>query len=408
MKTPFLILSDSPTAKTGLGRITRDISTRMHAHMQDVVEVGTCGCGGPPSRKLGFPQYSIDMEEFVVNNLPEIWEDFAYNQKGYLMSVWDASRLQWLGRPEMCDDRRLKDFLNKKLFKRWGYFPQDATGVGDKLTAVVNNIMDGFDRTLAYSKWSEDIFRRGMTKTEGIENLPHGIESNVFYPRNRVQARHGFGQKLGARWNIGKKTGQFISIPDDALLIGVVATNQARKDWGLAFAILAELRQKRNIRAWLHTDNISRCWSFDRLCQDFNLREPLIVTAHEPTDEVMAWSYSACDLTLGIGLGEGFGFPIFESLACGTPCFHGNYAGAPEHMPKEMLIDPTLYRLDGIFNCIRPVYDVDAWVKKIDCWLDTRPHKVALPEHLDWNNLWPRWEAWLRKGLNEAANPVSA
>lgn len=395
---PFLLLSDSPTAKTGLGRITRDIATRMHAHMSDVFRVATIGYGGPFSSSLGFMQYPMDSEEFCVTNLKEVWEDFSQGQKGVVMTVWDASRLQWLGRPEMCRDHKTRDFLTKKPFKRWGYFPQDATGIGNKLTSVINHTMDGFDRVLAYSKWSEEIFRRGMNDSEGLTNLPHGIDTSVFHPRDRHTARHGFGQKQGARYTAGKRQGQFIAIPDDALMVGVVATNQARKDWAMAFAILNELNQKKHLRAWLHTDHITRHWNFDRLCQDFGLRDPLIVTMHEPNDETMAWGYAACDLTLGIGLGEGFGFPIFESLACGVPCFHGNYAGAPEHMNPKMLVEPSMYRIDGPFNLVRPVYEVDRWVEVIKNWLDNA-EEVKLPEHLDWNVLWPQWEKWLREGI---------
>ena len=178
---PFLILSDSPTAKTGLGRICRDIATRMHANMQDVFSVGTVGYGGPPSRKLGFPQYAIDMQEWVISNLPEIWNDFAEGQPGILFSIWDASRLQWLMRPEMCQNRRLRDFLNKKPFKTWAYWPVDATGVNDRLTQVLGHTMDGADRSLAYSKWAEGIMRRSMAKTDDLTFLPHGIESGQVF-----------------------------------------------------------------------------------------------------------------------------------------------------------------------------------------------------------------------------------
>ena len=90
MPTPLLILSDAPTAGTGLGRITRDIAKRIRADLSDVFEVATLGYGGSYSRSLDFPQYSMEMKDWRVFNLPEVWRDFAGSRKGILMTIWDA------------------------------------------------------------------------------------------------------------------------------------------------------------------------------------------------------------------------------------------------------------------------------------------------------------------------------
>lgn len=397
MPTPFLILSDSPTAKTGLGRITRDIATRMHAHMSDVFRVGTVGYGGPFSSSLGFMQYPIDMENWIISNLPDVWNDFSQGQPGVLFTIWDASRLQWLMRPEMCGNRRLRDFLNKRPFQTWAYWPVDATGVNDRLTQVLGHTMDGADRSLAYSKWAEGVMRKSMEKTADLTFLPHGIETDKYFPRKQRDARHAFGQRMGARYVTGKKQGQFISIPDDALFIGVVGTNQVRKDWGLAMAVIAGLAKQRPVRAWLHTDVLDRYWSIPNLIYDFGLRDSVIVTIHEPDDEQMSWAYAACDVTLGIGLGEGFGFCAAESLACGTPVIAPNYGGG-EFIPKEFLIDPIGSRLEGQFNCVRPVMEPDDFVDRILA-LPKKTGECLLPKYIHWDELWPCWERWLREGI---------
>jgi len=229
-----------------------------------------------------------------------------------------------------------------------------------------------------------------------VQWLPHGVDTSVFYPRPRIQARHSFGQRLGAKNVRGNKIGQPVSIADDALLIGIVATNQVRKDWGLGIQAVAEVAKTRNVVLWIHIDQLERHWSIPALLYDFGLQEKAIVTVTDYTDEQMAWAYSACDVTLGIGLGEGFGYPIFESLACGTPCIHGNYGGAAEHMPPWMLVNAEAERIEGPYNCIRRVYSPYEWRDKI---LQADKRRVELPAHLDWNNLWPRWADWLKAGL---------
>jgi len=121
------------------------------------------------------------------------------------------------------------------------------------------------------------------------------------------------------------------------------------------------------------------------------------------TDEQMAWCYSACDVTLGIGMSEGFGYPIFESLACGTPCIHGaDHGGAAEHMPEDMLVKPVHVRIEGVYNSVRPVHDYRDWYQK----LYLMPKKTGgslLPAYLDWNALWPSWKEWLLKGVSDAS-----
>ncbi len=100
---PLLILSDAPSSGTGLGRITKELATRIHIYMGDACRVATLGYGGPGSRELPFPQYAIeDIGEWIVPALPEVWQDFAGDQKGILFTIWDLSRLMWFAQPARC------------------------------------------------------------------------------------------------------------------------------------------------------------------------------------------------------------------------------------------------------------------------------------------------------------------
>lgn len=402
MPVPLLIISDSPSGPSGLARITRDVATRIAQHLPDLFRVATFGYGSHGSCKLPFHQYVIEgMHEWVLPTLPDVWRDFAGKEHGIIMTVWDASRLLWFARPENVQDKYLRDFLNDADFDRWGYFPMDATGPHDKLTAILGHTMQAYDRVLGYSSWADKILRRTLT-TEGIDLdwLPHGIDTSVFKPRNRSAARHGFGERIGARTLKGK----FLSVPDDAFMVGIVATNQIRKDYGLGVQAVAEIAKNRKVLMWIHIDTLERHWSIPALINDFGFsHDSAVVTMADMTDEEMSWCYSACDVTLGIGQAEGFGYPIFESLACGTPCVHGDYGGAAEHLPEYMLADPpgypveTVMHLEGLYNTYRPIHSPQTWAMR--ALQQKHSNTSLLPAHLDWNNLWPEWEQWLRKGV---------
>jgi glycosyltransferase involved in cell wall biosynthesis len=400
---PVLIVSDAASGQTGLGRIARQIAVRANEHLKDVCRVATMGSGGPGSRKLNFQQYAAEgMEgDFVMPNLPDVWDDWAGEEKGIILFIWDASRLGWIAHPEvMCEAPSLRAFLAARKFKKWIYAPIDAEGPNRKLTYPISQNISGFDRVLTYSGWAEGVVRRtlGAQVSEKVDlsSIPHGIDSSVFYPRGHAKSRAAFGQITGANYIQGTTVTPW----GDEPLIGTVATNQARKDWGLwAESCALFLKVHPNARFWIHTDKLERDWSIPALLVDFGLLHKTVISLGYLEDDRMAQAYSACDLTLGIGAGEGFGYPIFESLFCGTNCIHGNYGGAPAHMDKHLLVDPIGYHYKGVFTCKRPVFNAQDWADKMVALFDSKAPLSDFPEYLDWQYVWPRFEVWIRKGL---------
>jgi glycosyltransferase involved in cell wall biosynthesis len=380
---PLMIFGDAPTSGTGLGRITRDLAVRIHENLSNTFRVATFGTAGSHSSALPFAQYQmLDAERnyYIPSRFPEVWHDFGGDEPGILMTIWDASRLLWLTRPEYCPDKRVKQFLETKPFLTWGYLPIDATGPKNKLTRVLKMAIEGFDRVLAYSGWAAKIIER--TTGNGYGSLPHGIDTSVFQPRSKQEARKRFP----------------LPLKDSSLLVGIVATNQRRKDFGLGIEAVSTMTESHSdVRLWINTDRMNHEWCLEDLLADYGLLERTIATLGGLTDEQMSWYYSACDVTLGIGSGEGFGYPIAESMACGTPCIHGAYGGA-EYIPNQFQVEPIAYRTEGIYGAKRPVFDPEVWAMKAK---QAVTQKASLPASLDWNNLWPRWEKWFLEGVDE-------
>lgn len=388
---PILFLSDAPDQHSGLARITRDLASLLSA--DPTFRVGVLGLQGHGSRKLPFTQYSIQFNSATGDGrwgdltLPEVWHDFAGGEAGVVFTIWDATRLMWFARPEFLPESKLRSFLESRQFVKWGYFPVDATGPGDRLTAQTRHTLQGFDRRLAYTKWAQPLL-------DAETWIPHGINMDVFKPRERLESR----RSLHPYWT------------EDDFVVGHVATNQIRKDWGLVAATCCELRKRvKRLRLWWHVDVDIRHWSIPALLEDYGLRDITVVT-HEMNDTGMSKGYSACDVVLAPSP-EGFGYPVFESLACGTPVLVGDCAGAADIMNQiglsSHLVEPVAYRLETQHNCIRPVFSPEEWTERVLQYHlhpmygdgDATAYYQERVTHLSWKNLWPTWRRWFKEGI---------
>lgn len=310
------------------------------------------------------------------------------------MFISDPSRLGWFSRPEMCDDMNkypsLKKFLINPTFQRWIYVPLDASGPNDRLTWPLAQNLLGFDRILAYGKFGEDVIRRTLgeqeSKNRGLTILPHGINSDVFYPRDRKEAREFFFALTGASTLRGEKK----PIERDEVIINCVCTNQARKDIPLLVETVAILSRQRKVRLHLHTDTLERAWSIPALLLDYGLIDRTLVSIGHLPDEAMAQMYSAADISIAPGT-EGWGFPVAESLACGVPVVHGSYGGGADILPSYMQVDPVAFRYESIWACKRPVYNPEDWAKKATCLIGL---EAFIPARYTWDKNWVGWEKW--------------
>lgn len=401
--TPLLIISDAISAQSGLARIARDIAVRAHEHLPDVFRVGVAGCGGSGSKNFPFPQYNLALDGWIATNLVEIWEDFAGQERGIVLCVWDAARLNWFSRPEMSAELGkypdLRKFLTNPPFHKWIYAPVDAGGPNDRLTYPLQQSLLGFDRILAYGKFGEDVILNTLGEQESekryLTSLPHGIDCDIFYPRDKLTSRAFFFTITGASSIFGRKD----LIKSDEVLIGCVCTNQSRKGIPLLIEAASILFRKynRKVRLWLHTDTLERagCWSIPALLVDFGMIDRTVISLGYLTDDAIAKAYSACDVTVAPGA-EGWGFPIAESLACGVPVCHGSYGGGADLLPAEMLVDPVIFRYESIWACKRPVYSPQDWAWKINSLIGV---EATIDPRYDWKNNWPRWSEWLKAGV---------
>jgi glycosyltransferase involved in cell wall biosynthesis len=416
----LLTISDAISASTGLARIHRDLALRIHENLSDVYDLATFGFGSPGSTKIPIPQLVAEgMDNWVMPTLPQVCDDFFGEEKGIILTILDPWRLTWLAAPRGCSELfgkhpGLQAWALKCPFELWGYIPVDSSGPQDHLSFPLMKTLLGFDRLLGYTQFAEDVIRRTIGDEESekrhLFHLPHGIDSSTFYEFPQKLSRRLFLQHTGAQslFHMLQMADHTEPVTDEEILIGCVATNQSRKDLALMAETIAILARDKPIRFWLHTDGLEKYWSIPNLLIDFGIVDKTLISTGMISDNRMASAYSACNVTLAPGLGEGMGFPVFESLFCGTPCIHGDYGGAPEWMAERcqgqrmqnedepLLVKPIAYRYEGSYCSKRPVFSAQDWADKVNGVIG---HRMNHPGELDWNNLWPRWEAWFREAI---------
>lgn len=378
---PLMFVGDGASLNSGLARIGRDLATLLSANPR--FRVAYCGYDGIGSRKLPFHCYNMQgqVEYFTwPQSVVGAWEDWRNGEEGIIFTVWDLSRLLWIAQPKYLQDETLKGWATDRSFKLWSYVPIDSTGPGNKLSAMSRETMLGIDRILAYTPFGQEQVVNTIGAEEsgnrGLDWLPHGLGDTWQPPINSATRN---------------------------TRIAVVGTNQARKDWGtMAAACAALLRTDPSMKFWWHVNVDLNAWSIPGLMEDYGLTSSVEVT-HELSDAQLAACYQICDVTLSPGLGEGFGYSAFESLACGVPVVAIDYAGQASiletlNLPYDWSVKPMSWRLEGQHNCIRPVTNPAEWVEKVKQALGLKDI-VFHVEHLRWKNLWPRWNRWFEDGL---------
>ena len=416
---PLLIMADSIAGHSGLARIARDLAVRIHANLQDTFRVGSFGVGGPISSSSKFPFFNCSvmrLDRMVPLDLPAVWDDFAGKEKGILLVIQNASWVQWLAQPQLLPPGHpLRDFLLQQPppFQRWLYCPIDGHLPDGTLGHQLAPILAGFDRVLAYGRYGAEVIEKTLEKWGGadgagqpavstvnsVPSLPHGLDSKVWFPRDRALARQTFFSRVS-------NGASSLLLKDDQVLLCMTGTNSSRKEWGTAFQTFAELLQRGvNLFFWGHTDCLAAppgYWNLAALAKQFNMEQRTCLTTARLTDDDLAWAYSAMDVMLATS-SEGFGYAPFEALACGLPTVATTYAGSAEFTPPVWQVKPVVYTLESPFSIQRPIHNpvscADRVMQAVNSSSD-RTRSLLDPKY-EWENNWEGWRKWLLEGATK-------
>ena len=184
-------------------------------------------------------------------------------------------------------------------------------------------------RAIAMSK-----FGKAMFEGAGIEcdYVPHAFES-VFAPTTSIVGSDGSAKSPRELMNIG----------DDRFVVMMNAANKGivpnRKSFGenlLAFSVFAKKHD--DALLYLHTEQFGAMGGIDLVklvnavgIPDYQVKfVDQFAYRNQIPNHILAGLYSMADVLLSVSMGEGFGIPVIEAQACGTPVIVSDWTAQPE------------------------------------------------------------------------------
>jgi glycosyltransferase involved in cell wall biosynthesis len=169
-----------------------------------------------------------------------------------------------------------------------------------------------FDHLICASHWGSSCFERYGVPSEMLTVIPEGVDSDTYYPQGRA------------------------TDPEKKRFL-MVGKYERRKGYREAFqAFDLAWRENKNIELHVKADWISPAGSQQhpgllQLASEFS-HLPIIVYGGVASVEQMRALYQSADYFLFPSLGEGWGLPLIEAIACGCYAISCNYSGQSEYL----------------------------------------------------------------------------
>lgn len=365
-------------ANTGYGKVTREFMTRLKYPEQKVV-ITTGGINSGPFVEWGgikhYPGQTVERNkgDLYMPNLKQLMQETNSDTCLFHNDAWAFRDI-------------IKDIAREYVSVT--YSPIDG---GRASPEEFDAISSATERVAMCKYVKTELDKVGLSSVY----IPHGVDTKVYKPGSKDEWREKF------------------QIPKDEFIIGFVGTNISKRkgqsEMMMAFKQAHDAGKKFRVIMVTNIDGVSQGgYNMWKLADYIGLpRDRLLFPsqAFSFTEEEMAGWYNTFDVLINISRGEGFGIPILESMACGTPAICTDFSSMTELTDGHGWLIPVraldVYTLKNQYLAI-PDYDKagETLIKLIDnpeLVKSTGKRACAFAQKYDWDIIAPAWDTLFRK-----------
>lgn len=371
----ILWMSDSPTAFTGYGRVTREIVGRLARRGHDVAAVGWGYTGWPYDRAaIPYTIYPSDARLFGRDAAPRAIEEFRPDVFVILGDFW---MYEWI-----------RELRVQHPYKLILYFPVD----GIPFPNVYAPLLRKADAAVAYSRFGQ---REALAACPDVDvtMIYHGVDTDIFRPLG-PKREYQESQQLGGRF-----------------VVGCVARNQPRKLFPLLVKAFARFSGDHDeALLYLHTDPADVGWDLAELARAYGIAERTAFSFQANVNNGIDTAglneiYNMMDVMVLPTMGEGFGLPILEAMAAGVPVVATRCSACEELVEGRGELIEVKAVIPVGRNCVEHALpDTDDLLAKLKLlWSEPERRErhqragLEFAQMLRWENLLPQWEELLTR-----------
>jgi glycosyltransferase involved in cell wall biosynthesis len=353
----ILWVGDAVT-QTGFARVTHNVCGRLHAKGHEIHVLGINHNGDPHDYPYKIYPAILGGDMFGLGRLKAMIQNLQPD-------VVVINNDPWI----------VRDYLTEVPLETCvvAYMPVDA------LNQDAAKELNGLARAVAYTQFGRrELALGGLTIQCDV--IPHGVDTSIYSPRNRMDGR----KKLNF-----KKTVDL----EDAFIAMNVNRNQPRKRLDLAMeywtAWWIEAGQPRNAFLYFHCSNREpNGWDVIRAAKYYGIEEQFCLTSAKMTpqqclpESEMATLYSMADVMFTTTLGEGWGLPHHEAMACGVPQIMPRYSALAE-WPKGGVhyVDVTSHAMTPLrINTVGGVADKAQMIQALNRFWEDKDYRKQMAD----------------------------